>query len=287
MKIFLPKRCLAFALFICYAAFTAAAPRYSEQKHRQIDRPAHIDTIVTAFRDAMYRQVKSDEELNGQYTTVVSRLEESDLSKQQRLFFLAEAEYFMGRSYQSFDDPQTVAAHFRDTLNGEFLSLKNYYNRREKALRHYSAGLEILKEYLRSFPTSQGYRLCAELLGQMVLLEDVGFLLQNGPKIGKYIDEALHRNPVNTKARILEAGESIYTPRVFGGRPQKGIEMLSDIACSLSTDREDRFNIYSGIGYGYAVLNDREAALHWFDKALDVYPGNVFAGGMIEVMEEP
>jgi len=42
---------------------------------------------------------------------------------------------------------------------------------------------------------------------------------------------------------------------------------------------EDGFNIYSGIGLAYGRLKNREEARRWLEKALELYPGNLFVRG--------
>jgi tetratricopeptide (TPR) repeat protein len=44
-----------------------------------------------------------------------------------------------------------------------------------------------------------------------------------------------------------------------------------------TAERDDLFNIYSGIGLAYGKLRDLEEARRWLGKALELYPGNVYA----------
>jgi tetratricopeptide (TPR) repeat protein len=243
------------------------------------------EPAVAEFRDQVYRQQLDDEQLYRLYLSAVDRLGETAEETAGRVFSLAEAAYYMGRAYHSFDDPDTVIAHYNDTVRGKWHSLRDYYSARENALEMYTRAHRLAERYLRLSFDSRGCRLYAEVAGQMVLLNDIGFLIKTGPQIRKYIEKAIELDPSNTKARILYAGEKIYTPRLFGGNPKEGIEMLLEIDTSCERDREDRFNIYSGIGYAYAALGERNQARRWFLRAGEVYPGNVFAKGMAEVME--
>jgi tetratricopeptide (TPR) repeat protein len=246
---------------------------------------AGADKIITEFRDEVYLQQLNDDQLYRRYLLLLDRLRETADETSNRVFNLAEAAYYMGRAYHSFDDHDTVIAHYNDTVRGKWHSLRDYYSAREKALEMYTRSRRLAEQYLLLSPDSRGFRLRAEILGQMILLNDIGFLLKNGSQIRKYIEKALELDPWNTKARILEAGEKIYTPRLFGGNPKEGIKKLLEVETSYKCDREDRFNIYSGIGYAYAALGKRNEAHRWFLRALEVYPGNVFAEGMVKAME--
>ncbi len=246
---------------------------------------AGTDKIIAAFRDEVYLQQLNDDQLHRRYLLLLDRLRETAEETSNRIFNLAEASYYVGRAYHSFDNPATVIAHYNDTVRGNFQSLKNHYTAREAALRFYSKSLSLSEQYLRRSPDSRGFRLRAEVLGQMILLNDIGFLLKRGPEIPRYIEKAIELDPSNTKARILEAGAKIYTPRLFGGNPKEGIEKLLEVENSYKCDREDQFNIYCGIGYACAALGEQDKARRWFLRALEVYPGNVFAKGMVKAME--
>lgn len=244
---------------------------------------------IRSFRDEVYMQKKADDELFDQYISVKAFLESTNIPQHDKLFYSAELEYYMGRAYQSFDTLKTVVDHYNASRDGKYLSLRQYYTKPKETLKLYGNVRAYLDRYLELSPDSGGHRLYGEVLGQIILLEDFGFLLKHGPTIPDYIETSLALDPDNVKARILEAGEKIYSPRLFGGNPNKGIDMLlslldGGITNGHGPDREDLFNIYSGIGYAYAVLGKNNDALLWFRKALRIYPGNVFARGMIEIV---
>lgn len=245
-----------------------------------------VTAAVISFRDAVYNQHQSDDKLLVMYEEVLSSISKADIIRTDRLFWNAQTEYFTGRAFQSFDDTGTVIAHYRDLRAGKFMSLKQYYSRLTDAISHYDSALKLIEEYLQYSQDSRGCRLYAETIGQMVLLKNIGFALSYGPKSRVYIAKALRADPNNSKTRILEAGEKIYSPPLFGGNPEKGIQMMMSIYDTLDIDREDEFNLISGIGYGYAAMERWEEAHLWFTKANEIYPGNVFAKGMSMLMQE-
>jgi hypothetical protein len=173
-----------------------------------------INRKVTEFRDCMYEQNISNEQLEIEYCRLKNEIAEAGLSSIEKLAATAMLDYYRGRTCQSFDNIDTVIA--------------NYGN----------------------------------------------------------IHKSLIMNPNNVKSKILEAGEKIYTPALFGGNPEKGIAMMQEISASWETDREDKFNICSGIAYAYAEMAEWEEAYVWFQDALTVYPGNVFAAGMLQLASD-
>jgi tetratricopeptide (TPR) repeat protein len=63
---------------------------------------------------------------------------------------------------------------------------------------------------------------------------------------------------------------------VFGGNPRVGIEMMRRVLERGAREKDDLFNIYSGIGLAYGKIKNREAALKWLEMALELYPNNEY-----------
>ena len=73
-----------------------------------------------------------------------------------------------------------------------------------------------------------------------------------------------------------------YTPISYGGNPEKARQAYREILRQDVSDSEDLFNIYGGFAMAaFAEENDSEA-LAWFEEALTIFPGNVFASGMAD-----
>ena len=75
------------------------------------------------------------------------------------------------------------------------------------------------------------------------------------------------------------AAGKVYPPPVFGGNPRLGIELMHKALAMGNAERDDLFNIYSGIGLAYDKLKDSQEARRWLREALDLYPGNLFVRG--------
>ena len=88
-------------------------------------------------------------------------------------------------------------------------------------------------------------------------------------------------NPEETKAQILLASRYVYSPKIWGGDPDKGIEMLEEIRRNSPLDREDEHNIAVGIGFAHTMAERWEQAKPFFQDALDIYPGNIYDAALV------
>jgi tetratricopeptide (TPR) repeat protein len=84
---------------------------------------------------------------------------------------------------------------------------------------------------------------------------------------------------------MLLASRYVYSPGIWGGNPDKGIAMLEDIAAMDGLDREDEHNIAVGIGFAHTMADRWDEAVPYFRRALDVYPGNIYAAAMLRLSE--
>lgn len=286
----LRNRCMefpgVFKSFLIILILSAAVPVPAHPEPRIM----LAEENIRALRDVMYNQALPDSRIYGLYEGIVKNIETQNLSMEKKNYYLALAEYYMGRAYQSFDDVKTVISHNRDMRAGKYLTLINYYTYAESAAKHYEKGLALL-ERMTSFSvncpmTSDVFRLYGEMLGQLVLLKEPGFVLSHGLDINRYIRKALETDGNNIKASILLGAGKIYPPPLYGGNPKKGILMLTALLSEQNLDREDYYNIYSTVGYANFLIGDLDQAEQWLIKALDLYPGNMFARGILLLTEE-
>jgi tetratricopeptide (TPR) repeat protein len=204
------------------------------------------------LRDAVYNQSVSIEAIESLYHDAEATVRTSPLDKKEELYWLSLIEYMVGRAYRN-------------------------QNGKEPATRHYEAGLACVQESLERGEYSEGYRLMSEILGQMCVVRSVGFVLRNGYKVHGYAQKAIELDPRNGKAHIIIASSRIYPTAAFGGNPEEGIERMKRALTMPDIEKDDLFNIYSGIGIGYSKLDKPQQAAIWLEKALTLYPNNRYA----------
>ena len=160
----------------------------------------------------------------------------------------------------------------------ECLVARGYRTRGDKkqTALHCERGLALIEEAMAEGSFSEGWRMKSELLGQLCLVKGLGFVIANGLKARNYAEEALRIDPGNAAAQIFVASSRIYPPALFGGNPRLGIELLQKAIALGPAERDDLFNIYSGLGMAHQKLRDFADARSWFAKALELFPGNAF-----------
>jgi hypothetical protein len=73
-----------------------------------------------------------------------------------------------------------------------------------------------------------------------------------------------------------------FGPKPFG-KPERGVTELSAMLDGRADlEKDDYFNIYSGVAYAYLRLKKKADAVSWANKALEMYPTNKFALGLLE-----
>lgn len=104
------------------------------------------------------------------------------------------------------------------------------------------------------------------------------------------IDDAYERNPTELAVANLYAARRLNAPAIGGGDAELAfgiytslLEFIESKADSLEVAPWERFDAYSGIAKCYAKRNDRKNAVLYYEKALEIYPGNV---AVIEALED-
>jgi tetratricopeptide (TPR) repeat protein len=213
--------------------------------------PASVRQGYTALRDAVYNS-ETLISIEASYQDAVGRLDTVSLPEAERKLWRSRIEYMVARGYQANED-------------------------KTRSVTHYESGLSSLDALAPDQISSESWRMTSECISQLCLLKKVGWVVVNGPKVATYAEKALALNPKNAAAQVIIAAARIYPPAMFGGNPKRGIELMKE-ALSLGTaEKDDLFNIYSGIGLAYGKLKDTAEARRWLEMALELYPRNSYA----------
>jgi tetratricopeptide (TPR) repeat protein len=244
------------------------------------------DKIIYDLREVVFQQDLSDEEIKTFYLEQKEKLDMTEMDETDRLYYNSLLEYWMGRAYQSFDKTETAVEHHKMIQRGKFLKLQSYYTAKDEAILHYERALESINDYLDEQPDSEGYRQYSEVQGQLLLLKPVTYILAHGRSVKKTLKKSLELNPENVKSLIADGASDIYTPPRYGGDQEYGISLLKEALKMEEADREDVFNIYTGIAYGLIILERYREALDWLARAEGIYPGNIYLSGLQAVSWE-
>lgn len=207
-----------------------------------------IHRCYERLRDEMYNEGPITR-IESLYQQTRACIDEASLDCVTHNYWLSRVEYVMGRAYQ-------------------------VYNNKQDAVSHYESGIEYTESAMEGGEFSEGWRMMSENLSQLCLQKDLVYIIRNGPKVRDYAKKALDLDPKNVPALIILAAGRIYPPVLFGGNPKRGIELMLEALQIGKAEKDDLFNIYSGIGVAYSKLDNNEQAMIWFEKALAIYPNN-------------
>jgi tetratricopeptide (TPR) repeat protein len=214
-----------------------------------------LPDFYISLRDAVYEQdLKADEIVNLYRTT--KRRAETDLTGTERFIALSRCEYMMGRAYQ-------------------------YEERKDEAAARYAEGITWAEKALDAGAGAEAWQMLAENISQSCAVRSVSYAMANGLKVEKYAKNALELDPRNAAALYMVAARWVFAPSPFNNY-KKGIQMMEDIITSGDMRRDDRFNVYSAIGYAYFQQKKFTEARPWFLKSLEVYPANKYVRGLLE-----
>jgi tetratricopeptide (TPR) repeat protein len=151
----------------------------------------------------------------------------------------------------------------------------------KEADAHLAKGLKAIDTHLATCSCDEGWRVKSAIMGQMCLVKirqvEYWWVLLHGLEVSYLANTALKIQPKNGKAHILIASTLVYPPVLYGGNPSKGIEVMNTALEMPDIEKDDQFNIFSGLGIAYGRLERREEALAYLNKALELYPGNRYA----------
>jgi hypothetical protein len=106
--------------------------------------------------------------------------------------------------------------------------------------------------------------------------------MANGLKVEENAKKALALDGRQAASMYLLSSRWAFGPTPFGN-PNRGVSELSAILDGRANlEKDDYFNVYSGIAYAYLRLKKKADAAVWVNKALELYPTNKFALGLLE-----
>jgi tetratricopeptide (TPR) repeat protein len=208
-----------------------------------------------SLRDAVYAQELRADEIVSLYREALEEARGS-LAGSELYTMLSRCEYMMGRAYQ-------------------------YEERKDEAAARYTEGMAWAEKVLEAGESAAAWQMLAENISQSCAVRTVSYALTNGLKVERYAKNALELDPRNAAALYMAAARWVFAPPPFNNY-KKGIEMMEDIISHGNMEQDDRFNVYSAIGYAYFQQKKYAEARPWFLKSLELYPTNKYVKGLLE-----
>lgn len=212
------------------------------------------------LREAVYEQQLSSDEIKKIYDKVKDSAKK-ELSGVERDVILARCEYFMGRVFQE-------------------------NKRNTEAILCYEQSITFAEKSLKTQKTTGAYEMIAGCIGQLCTLRPTGWVMANGLRVEQNARKALDADPANAQASYFIASRWVFGPGVLGD-PKRGLmEMQNILDGPFNKEKDDYFNAYSALGYGYIRLKKYDEARVWVQKALEIYPTNKYAGEMLAKIQK-
>ena len=177
------------------------------------------------------------------------------LSGASQYVVLSRCDYLMGRAYA-------------------------YEERKNEARSRYDSGVNYAERAMKIQESAEAWVMLAENISQSCTVRPASYAMANGLKVEKYSKNALDINGRYAAARFLIAARWVYAPSPFNNY-NRGIQMLTDIQDNSDMEKDDMFNIYLAIGYGYMQQKNAAAARLWFSRASEVYPTNKYVQSLL------
>jgi tetratricopeptide (TPR) repeat protein len=217
-------------------------------------RRTTIPEWLVPLREAIYEQQLSADAVRPLYSAAKTAAQ-THLSGAALDVALSRCEYFMGRAL--------------------------HYEKREKEANvHYHEGIRLAQRALQTAPSAEAWAMRAENLSQTCSIGPWTYTVANGLDVEKFAKNALALNSRNAAAQYMVAARWVFAPAPFSNI-RRGIEMMEAILVNGDTDKDDLFNIYSAIGYGYIQQKKITDARPWLLKSLEIYPTNKFAAELL------
>jgi len=152
--------------------------------------------------------------------------------------------------------------------------------RNEEARPHFAEGLRLAQRAQETVNSAEAWVLMSENISRLCQIGPLSYTMANGLNVEKWARNALALDPRNAAAQRLIASRWVFGPGPLGN-PRRGIEMMMAILENGDMGKDDFFNVYSAIGYGYIQLRRHADARPWLLRALELYPANRFANGLL------
>lgn len=210
------------------------------------------------FRDEMYNFSKTPEELERDIQESISAAH-AKFSGYELNLVLARYEYIIGRAY-AYDKQKAMAE------------------------KHFDAGMDYGEKAADEKDTAQARLIFAENVCGNCGVKPFSWLMVWGMKVNGLAKKVIELDKKNGAAYYMLNTQDVYAPKAFSNY-KRGTKELAEILNNpdIVLEKDDEFNVLSAIGYANFQQKKYDEAKVWFEKSLEIYPGNKF---VLDLMKE-
>lgn len=144
-------------------------------------------------------------------------------------------------------------------------------NNHEKAEEHFVSGKELILKSLQCGDFSDGYRLLADVEGQLITYRDILYMAKYGPPIKNMITKAIKLDPHNVMAYLSLAMYYRDAPLIAGGDLKKSKSVLKEMIALTSHDKMDLFSLYIWIDTAWTNSDNNREKVSAYISLLDLF----------------
>jgi tetratricopeptide (TPR) repeat protein len=225
------------------------------------------------------------------YTDLLAQTEDLELEKGKRLFFQAQ-EMFVAPEPLLDEILHRLEESIPYFMGIEDQQLRYYWlarvaylkgivekeqNSHKKAEENFSYSKELISKSLDIGDFSEGYRLLADVEGQLIFYGNLYYKTKFGPGIKDFITKAIDLDVSNEKAYISLALYYRDAPLIVGGSLEKSKDILKKMIEVTHSDRIDLFSLFLWIDTAWVnsdfdqkKINDGISVLSLFSNQADI-----------------
>ncbi len=175
---------------------------------------------------------------------------------------------------------QYISVVRAEMIYAKHLILEDYCKDLYKAEEVLRQGLSVLSQIPETDRDIEFLLVEGELNGSYYLLDQGKYLFSYGVKSNNLTKKIWDLNKENPRSIILKCNQLIYTPPLFGGSIKKARALLKGIVDEPLL-AVDEYTVYSCLGFIEAKLKHKETAFSYYQKALKIYPHNLYIQSLI------
>jgi len=156
----------------------------------------------------------------------------------------------------------------------------------EKAEEDFSFSKKLISDSLDVGDFSEGYRLLADVEGQLVSYRNLYYKTKFGPRIKDFIIKAIELDSGNERAYISLAMYYRDAPLIAGGNPKKSVSTLKKMIDITHSDQINLFSLYLWINTAWINSNYNQKKVNGSISILSLFSNQADIDFMAERIEK-
>lgn len=190
---------------------------------------------------------------------------------------LRNARTILDRALTAFPNDALLLYYKGHALHRES-SLKEGLGQRDELGAIFEEAEKALEASLKVKPLPETHALLASIHGRQIALTPWKAMLL-GPRSGSEMNDAIELGPNNPRVWLLRGIGAMFTPKMFGGGPEKTETYLKKAEQLFATDRPTapapawgRAEVHAWLGQHYKKQNKNADAIAAYNRALEINP---------------